>query len=131
MVKRTERGWPGHYICADTCQFRRNTLLEFGEQRIVVSTVGKNRRQGETEWLSVGGNGEFFETMTFAARDNDGYWDADVRIDIADGIRRSTSYEDRDGNDMHEAVVTEMTARMENGESLYSNVFAEPDEYEP
>ena len=121
MVTRTERGWPGHYICAEWCLFRRNTLLECDEQRIVVSTVGKSRIRGEKEWCSIGGNGEIFETMTFAAhKTTDGYWDANVRIDIPGGVRRTTSYEDRDGNDMHEAVVSEMTGRLESRELLYT-----------
>jgi len=40
IIKRYERGWAGHFICSYLCHFRRNTLLEFGNVRIVISTVG-------------------------------------------------------------------------------------------
>lgn len=47
-VKRTERGWPGHYCCASDCEFRRNTLLEYKDAKIVVSIVGIMRMDNET-----------------------------------------------------------------------------------
>ena len=42
-VKRTERGYPGHFILSHRCVFTRNTLLEYGETRVIVSTVGEDR----------------------------------------------------------------------------------------
>lgn len=39
-VRITYRGWPGHYCSARYCIFRLNTLIEVGDVRVVVSTVG-------------------------------------------------------------------------------------------
>lgn len=117
-VKRTERGWPGHFICAERCLFRRNTLLESGETRIVVSTVGLMRdihaKNGQFERI---GCDRYFETMAWHAKHDGRYWDMDVE--------RSMSFEspwliadldaDDRANDMHEAVVDEIAGKMRRG----------------
>ena len=112
MIKRTERGWAGHFIGSHDCRFRRNTLLEKGEVRVVVSTVGMYYplgRRGRLEIERIGWN-RLYETMAFMASFDEKYWDANVSrevhftspwtLDIVD---------DNCANDMHEAVVTEIT----------------------
>ena len=71
-VKRTERGWPGHHCCAARCMFHRNTLLEYGETRLVVSTVGNLRIDGELETVGLD---RYYETMVFEATFVDRDWE--------------------------------------------------------
>jgi len=125
MVKRTERGWAGHFICANSCRFRRNTLLEQGTIKIVVSTVGlmenvlKNRGVGFDEDFSEIGAGRYYETMAFFSNPNDTrYHDIDVErgVDFESPWSISDVDADDKANDMHEAVVAELTTKLENGE---------------
>lgn len=122
-VKRTERGWAGHFICAHNCKFRRNTLLEYGDKKWIVSTVGSynNPITGAVE--SIGFN-RWYETMAFEAADMGGYLDAivenEIEIDSECGIWGDTWNEvvekypnvDNWANDMHEKVVMEMIEKI-------------------
>jgi len=74
-VKITERGWAGHFCAAGLCGFRRNTLIEAGQKRVVVSTVGNLRDDGKTREVGVG---RYYETMAFHAKKEGVYWEADV-----------------------------------------------------
>lgn len=121
-VKRTERGWAGHFICADRCMFRRNTLLECGNIKVVVSTVGlmKDPRDGG-QWGEIGFQ-RYYETMAFHSDPNDTrYHDANVsRGQIRFESPWSIDHLDADdqANLMHEMVVEELTERLEKGDPL-------------
>ena len=122
-VKRTERGWAGHFICADRCLFRRNTLLECGDVRIVVSTVGllvdiNYRKLPNSRKFTEIGINRHFETMAFhATLEHKRYWEADVNRQISFESPWSIAELDADdkANDMHEAVVDEITAELMKG----------------
>ncbi len=119
-VRRTERGWPGHFVDARNCVFHRNTLVECGDEMVIVSTVG-NYRGWDGRQLTLGPN-RWYETMVFRAGEIDGY------IDIIDsqpvGFKSkwaicSERWEDlrcdvdTEANEMHEAVVEEMVAMVQ------------------
>jgi len=121
-TKRTERGWGGHFICGDRCRFRRNTLLEYGDIRIVVSTVGMMflRDAGAPENI---GHNRLYETMAFHAQESGPYLDADVTRQVHFDAPRSIPSPHREGNDnlandMHDAVVAEIGARIEKGDAF-------------
>lgn len=119
-VNVTERGWAGHFICADRCRFRRNTLLEYGGKKWVVSTVGA--MVVDREWESIGHN-RWYETMAFWSK-GDEYNDADVsrQIDFesAWGIFGETWAEviaqfpkpDLEADRIHNAVVAELIEKI-------------------
>ena len=116
-VVRTERGWAGHFICVSRCLFRRNTLLSYGDIKIVISTVGLMRMDnGEIEKI---GCDRYFETMAFHADSMDKRWfDADISRQV--NFESEWAIEEKDAddkaNDMHEAVVNEIAKGLLNGE---------------
>lgn len=110
-VIRTERGWAGHFCGSDRCLFRRNTLLICGDVRIVILTVGQMRRNDGEGFTDIRLN-RCFETVAFhAKRVDDRYWDADISKEITFDSPWAISEFDADdkANDMHEAVVDELT----------------------
>lgn len=122
-IKRTERGWAGHFICSDSCKFKRNTLLECGETKVVVSTVG-NYFNSRDEYEQVGLNRDY-ETMAFYVDPATGaYNDIDVERQIyfesscALEIKKGDKYPDLKANEMHETVVQELTEKLQKGVTL-------------
>lgn len=120
-VKRTERGWAGHYICSDQCKFRRNTLLECGDTKWIVSTIGGKILDGKPD---VVGWNRWYETMAFKAELEHGYWDADVTKEICfespwgifaesfDELVEQHPHIDNYANEMHETVVAELMQKI-------------------
>jgi hypothetical protein len=116
-ITREECGWAGHFICADSCRFKRNTLLTNTDtnDRIVVSTVGGYVPKGKNKYEQIGCD-RYFETMVFKAMFDDPYWDADVTQEISFQSKSALNVLDKTSdklaNDMHEAAVQEIMQKM-------------------
>lgn len=120
-VIRTERGWAGHFIAANSCRFRRNTLLSFEDIKIVVSTVGAMYSNGKIETI---GYQRYFETMAFHSNLSDTrYYDIDVTKNVYFDSEWAIDEIDADdkANDMHEAVVKEITEKLLSGNKFPCN----------
>ena len=118
-VKRTERGWSAHFICASRCRFRRNTLLELGDRRIVVSTVGNMEpfRETDNRQMEEIGLERCWETMVFDAVYEAPYWEANTSSELGfdSPWALDVTANDLDANAMHERVVREIANRMRKG----------------
>lgn len=119
ILKITERGWPGHFICADQCVYRRNTLIEYGNKRVIVSTVG-NRRDDKGV-IQIVGLDRYYETMAFRAKKANGYWEIDVskQVDVTDWrIPTITDDVDTRADQMHENAILEISAKLSANSKL-------------
>jgi hypothetical protein len=118
VVKRTEKGWPGHFCVAASCLFRRHTMLEYADIVIGVSTVGNYRpNYGKREEIEEIGYHRYFETMAFhgePATEENPWRDPDVSRQISFNSEWAISepWKEQQANDMHEAVVAEITAAL-------------------
>ena len=124
-VKRTERGWAGHFISSHKCLFRRNTLLEYDGLKIVVSSVGlkmktdiKGTYNDKDEFEQVGLN-RFYETQVFHANyEDDEFIDADVarQISVDSDWATINKKDEVLANERHEIIVYEIIEKLKNGE---------------
>ena len=136
-VKITERGLARHFICADRCKFRRNTLLEYKDKKWIISTVGAMPQSEITKkypefcskngFETIGFN-RYYETMAFEAepvKNKDGitiYYDADVEKQIyfdSDLAISDCNFEtDKQANEMHDKVVEELIKKIKGDNRL-------------
>jgi hypothetical protein len=114
-IKITERGWIGHFCCAADCLFRRNTLVDGGSVKVVVSTVGLLYRDGKYHTLDI--NKSYYETMAFLANDSQ-FNDADVsrQIELRGRSNISDVKDEIGANRMHDEAVREIKKRIKNEE---------------
>ena len=116
MAKIVERGWAGHFICADRCMFRRNTLIQGDNDSVVVSTVGGMRASNGKGLETIGGGGRYYETMAFGTKKEGAY----IEADVSDERRFESEWAicakkweslpddvDNIANEQHDAVVAE------------------------
>ena len=127
-VRVTERGWAGHFIASDRCKFRRNTLLEYGDKKWIVSTVGNYYPRillgDEYEKMTEIGVYRYYETMAFEGALSGEYIDADVShqiyfdspwglfADSREEFHKKYPFADNNANDMHEKVVEELIKKI-------------------
>lgn len=108
VVKRTERGWITPLPRAEKCYFRRNTLLEYNGEFIIVNTLGRLMVAYDGFSLNESfGCWKYYETQAFYAypfespcvnvnRERQIVLDCDWHLDKID---------DFEANDMHEKAV--------------------------
>ena len=123
-VKRTERGWAGHFCCSYRCEYHRNTLLEYNGMKVVVSTVGRLRKDMVSGTYEDLGYKRYFETMAFMADEDDKYNDADVDRELLFDAKWSLPSPDMEleADAMHEDVVTELSKRLVDRTLIFGNI---------
>lgn len=119
-MKIIERGWAGHLCVAHRCRFKRNTLIEKNGKSVIVSTIGAfypGRSDGKMDDI---GGGRYYETKAFCTLQDGPYIDADIGKEIefnscghisSDKPELLPNNVDNLANDMHDAVVKEISER--------------------
>lgn len=118
-----ERGWPGHFICASRCIYRRNTLVSDGERHIIVSSVGGYHESDNKPVRQIGCD-RYYETMCFIGKQQGPYIEIEVSRELFDcdlprGIYGKTAeaalYDgcDNDMDNMHDAIVQHYAANFD------------------
>lgn len=125
-VKRTDRHKHEKFI--ELFDFRLNTLLECGEVRIIISTVGRlPRPKGlekyyKAQWLPIGAD-RYYETAVWHAMRVNNHWDCDIkRGQIGRGLfgelDRVDEKTDSEAQAIHETAVRKIIELLAKGETF-------------
>lgn len=114
LVKRKERGWAGHFMLGDRCAFHLNTLLQYNDKKLIVSTVGRLINFYENK-IDIIGCDRYYETMVFESN-YDEYDDIDVhkRVEFESDWAINKIQGDNEACEMHEQVVKEISDQLIN-----------------
>ena len=118
----TERGKLITYFSGSKrCLYRRNTLLEFRDIKLVISTLG-NLTDLDNKLVCISGK-SYYETRVFHALTDikrNSYRDIDperkVKVNTITKINKPDS--DIKADQMHEKVIKELTYRLDKGDLL-------------
>ena len=121
-VKVTERGWAGHFEDADRCAYHRNTLVEYDDRKIVVSTVGRYQVRGRIVEIDYE---RWFDTKVCVAVQTAKYLEPDMKKEIhldcdtamyadnfSDLLKEHPEGIDNAADRMHEEAVKEVVKKI-------------------
>lgn len=114
-VKRTERGWPGHQVCSPYCKFRRITVLVCENTEILICTYGDWQVENVSRAFI---SGYYYEARAFHATEYTHYADKNRRVLFESPKMLSTRGANREADEMHETVVSEISHRLSTGETF-------------
>lgn len=113
-ITTKERGWAGHFIAAEHCLFRRNTLIKQTKGKsYIVSTVGAYKLNNKIEKI---GYTHYYETLVFESKTKNGYTEADVtkeiKINNPQFIKEMKKESDKKADEMHERIIKEIVNKL-------------------
>lgn len=133
-VKRTDRHEERKEV--ELFDFRLNTLLECGDVRVIISTVGKFARPKGMEdifqapWIPMGAD-RYYETAIWHAMRINNYWDADIRRGFIGNhlwgiVGKVDDNSDEEAKANHENAVKEFIGLLARGETFGQGISLDP-----